>query len=274
MTNLLEVRNYWQEHPLHSYELGELGTLEFFDNLHRIKSQDIEKFALPFLAFNSFAGKKVLDAGCGPGWFTVQYALGEAEVTAIDLTPRAVELTRRHLAFKRLTAEVREANVEKMPFEDETFDLIVSLGVLHHTPKTALAFHECFRVLKRDGTAKFALYHKGILHQPLIFKLMQRLMRLLGVRHPGADLSRTAGDVDEFIRQYDGIHNPVGIGKTTREWKKALQQAGFKIKRHELHYFPRRFIPCQRWIPDFIHKILDRMFGTLVYFDLVKPNRR
>ncbi len=271
MTNLLDVQNYWQEHPLHSYELCELGTPQFFENLDCIKRNDIEKFALPFFAFTSFRGKKVLDAGCGPGWFTIQYALGSAEVTAVDLTPRAVELTLQHLAYKKLAANVREANIENLPFEDESFDLVISLGVLHHTPKITLALHECFRVLKSGGQAKIALYHKGILHQPLIFKLMQQVMRLLGVKHPGADLSRTARDVDEFIRQYDGIRNPVGIGKTTREWKGELRQAGFKIKRHELHYFPRRFLPCQRWIPDFVHAILDRLFGALIYFDLVKP---
>ena len=271
MADLLEVRKYWQEHPLHSYELGALWTPKFFENLARIKREDIEKFALRFWAFDSFAGKKILDVGCGPGWFTVQYALGGAEVTAVDLTPRAVDLTRKYLEYKKIGANVQEANAENMPFSDRFFDFVLSAGVLHHTPYPEAAFRECFRVLKRGGVAKIVLYHKGLLHRKGVFGLMRMLMRFLRVRHPGSDLSQTAKDPDDFIRQYDGSSNPVGIGKTTAEWSRDLRQAGFLIQRRELHYFPSRFVPFHRWIPEFVHAFLDRTFGTLIYFDLRKP---
>ncbi len=270
MTDLLQVRQYWQEHPLHSFELGELGTPLFFENLDRIKKGDIEKYAIRFFDFNNFAGKKVLDVGCGPGWFTVQYALGGAQVTSIDLTPCAVELTQKHLAYKNLTAQVQEANAETLPFEDEKFDLVISLGVLHHTPKTLQALGECFRVLKPGGNAKIALYQKGILLHPQVFRFVRKIMQILGVKHPGADLSKTANNIDEFIRQYDGVGNPPGIAKTVKEWKQEMRQVGFDVKGHELHYFPKRFIPLRRWIPDFVHEKLDRYFGTLVYFKLEK----
>ncbi len=273
MTDLLQVRQYWQEHPLHSFELGELGTAGFFENLDQIKRRDIEKYAIPFFDFNEFKGKKVLDVGCGPGWFTVQYTLGGAHVTAIDLTPCAVELTQKHLAYKNLTANVQEANAENLPFEDEKFDLVISLGVLHHTPKTLEAFRECFRMLKQGGKAKIALYQKGILLHPRVFKIVRKMMQILGVKHPGADLSRSANNIDEFIRQYDGVGNPLGVAKTIREWKEELEQVGFGVKSHELHYFPRRFIPFQRWIPNFVHANLDRHFGTLVYFELEKASK-
>lgn len=271
IARLSEVRDYWNEHPLHSYELGRLGTPGFFDDLDRIKRSDIEKFAIPFWAFDAFRGKRVLDIGSGPGWFTVQYALGGAKVTAIDLTPRAVELTRKYLELKKLRAEVQEASAENLPFQDKGFDLVLSAGVLHHTPNPLSAFRECFRVLRPGGSAKMALYHKGVLHSPVLFAVTRTLMKLWGVKHPGADLPRTAKDPDDFIRQYDGAGNPVGIGKTTAEWSRDLKSAGFSIARHELHYFPTRFIPFQNWIPGFFHHGLDRAFGALIYFDLIRP---
>ena len=75
-----------------------------------------------------FRGRSVLDVGCGPGWLTVQYAAAGANVTAVDLTPRAVELCRRHLEYRGLSAAVQTGNAEELPFPDDAFDLVVASG--------------------------------------------------------------------------------------------------------------------------------------------------
>lgn len=274
MATLAEVKKYWQQHPLHSFEATSSASPEFFGYLDRIKREDIEKFALRYWRFDGYRGKRVLDIGCGPGWFTVQYALGGANVYAVDLTPRAVELTKKYLEYQQVSAQVQEGNAEHLEFGDHYFDLVVAAGVLHHTPDTPKAIRECFRVLKPGGQAKIALYHKAVLHHRLLFPWVKILMRLARIRHPGADLSNTAKDVDDFIRQYDGEQNPVGIGKTTQEWSALLKDAGFLMKGNRLHYFPRRFIPFNQVLPNFIHSLLDRFFGTLIYFELTKPDAR
>ncbi len=271
MPTVQEVRNYWQEHPLHSFELSEPVYPRFFEDIDRIKRTDIERFSLKFWEFDRFKDKKVLDVGCGPGWFTVQYAKAGARVTAVDLTLRAVELTSSHLNYRNLSADVREANAEDLPFPDEEFDMVFSAGVLHHTPDTPQAVAECFRVLKPGGISKIALYHQGILHNRLLFPVTRMVMKLGKVKHPGADLAREAKDLNDFIRQYDGISNPVGIAKTTAEWSELLQKVGFQIEKYELHYFPKRFILFHSIIPDFIHRLCDNWFGTLIYFQLTKP---
>lgn len=270
MSSLQEVKKYWQDRPLHSYELSYEGEDEFFEKLDHIKRTDIEKFALGFWNFNGLRGKKILDVGCGPGWFTIQYVLGGAEVCALDLTFKAAETTKKYLSYKKMTGNVLQGNAEELPFGDNSFDFVFSAGVLHHTPRIQSAFCECLRVLKPGGKAKIALYHKGILHHPLAFGFVRVLMRSLNLKHPGADLSKNAKDVDDFIRQYDGMENPIGIGKTTAEWSKKLKEAGFIVGCSELHYFPKRFLPFHKWVPNFVHFALDRCFGTLVYFDLMK----
>jgi hypothetical protein len=96
-------------------------------------------------------------------------------------------------------------------------------------------------------------------------------MRLLSVRHPGADLGREATDVDDFVRQYDGRDNPIGIAKRDLEWAQDLEGVGFRVEGWEVHFFPRRFVPLGRYVPSTIHRLLDRWAGTMVYFNLTKP---
>lgn len=265
-----QVKSYWQEHPLLSYELGDLGSEEFFDRFDRIRREDVERFAWGFWEFEAFRGKRILDVGCGPGWLAVNYARAGARVTAIDLTQRAIELTRKHLQYREVHADVQEGNAECLTFGDETFDLVVASGVLHHTPDPEKAFRECHRVLRWGGRAKITLYRKGILLDRWVFGVTRGLMKWIGLRHPGSHLAKEAKDVDDFIRQYDGAQNPLGIGKRDREWRRMLAQAGFTVRGVQVHYFPKRFLPFSSVLPVAVHRLLDRLAGTMAYFNLEK----
>ena len=272
MATIKEVRDYWQENPLLSFELKDLGSPAFFEELDRIKRRDIESFAFAYWAFDSFKNKKVLDVGCGPGWLTAAYAQNGACVYALDLTLRALELTQKHLRFRNTDAHLQQASAEELPFKDNTFDLVVASGVLHHTPDTLQAFRECLRVTKPGGRAKITLYRKGIFHtNETLFNFTRKAMQWLNVKHPGADMASTARNADDFIRQYDGVGNPIGIAKTNKEWKALLAQCGFTVLRLETHFFPARFLPFRR-LPTTLHFFCDRLLGTMAYFDLQKPS--
>lgn len=269
--SIADVAAYWERHPLLSYEFAAPGTPAFFDALDRVKRDDIERFALRYWDFPGYRGRKVLDIGCGPGWVSVQYAAAGAEVTAVDLTEAAVDLTKKHLAYRGLKATVRQANAETLPFADASFDMVFSSGVLHHTPETMKAFSEAFRVLAPGGLAKITLYRLGILHSPVVFGLTRGVMQALGVKHPGADLGRNARSVEDFVRRYDGDENPIGIAKTDRAWAEDLRRTGFEVIATERHFFPKRFIPAGRLMPGFVHRLADGALGTMVYFNLRKP---
>ena len=188
----------------------------------------------------------------------------------MDLTDRAVALAKTHLAHYGLSANVQQANAEALPFDDDAFDVVLSSGVLHHTPDTPRAFREAYRVLKPGGVAKITLYRLGPLHSRIVFPLTRAVMRWLAVKHPGADLSRTAGSVEDFVRQYDGADNPVGVAKKTKQWQQDLADAGFSVTGVENHFFPRRFLPSSALIRTSLHRLLDSAFGTMVYFRLQK----
>ncbi len=89
---------------------------------------------------------RLLDAGCGTGRQLVEYgALGEAH--GIDPSPGAVQACRN-----RGLARVREAPIERLPYEDSSFDLILATDVLEHLPDDAVALRELRRVAAPDAT--------------------------------------------------------------------------------------------------------------------------
>lgn len=269
--NIDHVQSYWQQNPLLSYELAAPGSPTFFDELDRVKRSDVERFAMKYWEFGAWKNKRVLDVGCGPGWVSVQYAMGGADVSAVDLTEAAVGIAKKHAAYRGVRADIRQGNAEELPFPDNTFDMVFSSGVLHHTPDTQKAFRETYRVLKPGGHAKITLYRLGVLHSPLVFGLTRVTMKILGVKHPGADLGRNASSVEDFVRQYDGADNPIGIAKKDRQWAQDLRNVGYRVDGWESHFFPKRFVPMGNIVPSFVHHALDRVFGTMIYLKLTKP---
>jgi ubiquinone/menaquinone biosynthesis C-methylase UbiE len=271
MSTIETVKNYWENHPLLSHELNNISTDNFFIELDKAKREDSDIFALDYWQFEAFTGKKILDVGCGPGWLTVNYALGGAHVQSIDITEAAVNLTKKHLEFKKTSASVTTGNSESIPYEDNFFDVVVASGTLHHTPDFKRAIAECFRVLKPGGKAKITLYRKGILHAPMVFFFVRLLMKILKVKHPGADLAVNAQSVDDFIRMYDGQNNPVGIAFKNNEWSKILANVGFEVDDICNHFFPVRFVKRGNFVFKIAHMLLDKYFGTMAYFGLSKP---
>lgn len=90
--------------------------------------------------------ERVLDAGCGPGAFAerVRREIG-AEVIAVDISPRMVDLT----AMRGIPAQL--ADMQELPFGDAEFDCVVANWVLHHVPDLDLALTEIARVLRPGG---------------------------------------------------------------------------------------------------------------------------
>lgn len=271
MPTVDDVKKFWERNPLYSYELEELKSDRFFDIVDQLKREDVERFAMDYWEFDNFSGQKILDVGCGPGWVTVQYVRGGANAYAIDITEGAVEKTKRHLRYKGLNAVVRQGNAEDNGFPDNEFDFVVSSGVLHHTPDCEKAIRECYRVLKPGGRAKITLYRKGILHSSMMWGLVKLAMKLIRLKPPGADLTGDT-DADSLIRQYDGRDNPVGIGKTDKEWVRIMEEVGFVVTHHSPHFFPRRFFPFPHLVPRWFHKLMDNKFGVMIYMSLSKPD--
>ncbi len=127
-----------------------------------------------------FRGKRVLDVGVGSGRYAQVPLEAGAEVWGVDLS-YAVEVARENLAgFPK--ARVAQADVFNLPFAPESFDVIYSFGVLHHTPDPRGAFEALLKLLKPGGVICLTLYPDyGMYHN-------SRLVRKLTTRLPASVL--------------------------------------------------------------------------------------
>lgn len=100
-----------------------------------------------FFGAVNLKNKSFLDAGCGTGLFTKKAIEREAVVTSVDIAPRLVELTKN----KNPNTNAVEASILQLPFDDDTFDYVISSDVIEHTPDPYAATKELIRVLKPGG---------------------------------------------------------------------------------------------------------------------------
>lgn len=152
------VREHWEEEPCGTREVPDGDRREFFAELERQRN-DWEPAILDFARFERGKGKRVLEIGVGAGTDHVRWARHGAELTGIDLTQAGIDLTRERLTLEGLESDLRVADAENLPFEDASFDIVYSYGVLHHSPDTDRCLDEVYRVLKPGGTALIMLYN-------------------------------------------------------------------------------------------------------------------
>ena len=162
----LRAREQWGQDPCGAEfdREHDLGTREFFDQIERHRYQEYAAWMPQLMEFEKFRGARLLEIGCGMGTDLPQFARGGARCTGIDLTPRSIEITRHRFRLYGADGNFMISDGERLPFRAESFDVVYSNGVLHHTPDTAGAIREVHRVLRPGGVAKVMLYHRNSLN--------------------------------------------------------------------------------------------------------------
>jgi SAM-dependent methyltransferase len=168
------VRAFWQEHPCGTkFADASPGSRRFYELVEEHRYQ--KEWHIPAAAdFSNARGKKVLEIGCGLGTDGAQFALAGADYTGIDLTDAAVDLARRRFDLFNLPGAFRTADAENLDFPDESFDVVYSHGVFHHTPDTVRAVQEVHRVLRPGGRAVVMLYHRDSYNYRINISLLRR----------------------------------------------------------------------------------------------------
>lgn len=172
------VRAFWQENPCGTkFADAPPGSRRFYELVeeHRYRKE----WHIPEAAgFTNAKGLAVLEIGCGLGTDGAQFAKAGANYTGIDLTDAAVDLARQRFELFQLLGTFRVADAERLNFPDNSFDLVYSHGVLHHTPDTAGAIREIHRVLRPGGKAVVMLYHRDSYN----YRVNISMLRRTGVR--------------------------------------------------------------------------------------------
>lgn len=182
----------------------------------RDKLQDAFTFPI-----SELAGKRVLDLGCGTGRFA-EIALAEgAEVVCVDMS-RAIDVASSNLGhFER--AHFLQADVFALPLRSE-FDVVYSLGVLHHTPDPPRAFRRLAELLRPGGVISirvYAAYNKAYIATTEFYRRFTKrlkpstLMKLCHLAIPLYYLGKLPA-IGPFVTR---ILLPVSVNPPTHAWR-------------------------------------------------------
>ena len=257
------VRAFWQQNPCGTkFADAPPGSRRFYELVedHRYAKE----WHIPAAA--GFAHSKnlsVLEVGCGLGTDGAQFAKAGATYTGIDLTDAAVDLAKRRFELFDLPGTFRVADAETLDFPDNSFDIVYSHGVLHHTPDTAAAVREIHRVLRPGGKAVVMLYHRDSYNYRINISMLRRagvnllkwnagvkLVHMLtgegeGSLREHAQRLKNQSDYlssEEFLsRNTDGAGNPLARVYSRAEARKLFKDFA--------HVKLRTYFLNKRWLP-------------------------
>jgi 2-polyprenyl-3-methyl-5-hydroxy-6-metoxy-1,4-benzoquinol methylase len=265
-----EVREFWNRRPCNiRHSPKAVGSREYFDEVEARK-YFVEPHIPGFAAFNRWKGKRVLEIGCGIGTDTMNFARAGADVTAVDLSERSLEIAHQRAATYGLpNIRFYHGNAEELtsfvPRGD--YDLIYSFGVVHHTPRPERVIEQ-LRLYSRPGTAlKIMVYHR------YSWKAMQIL-----VREGGGALWNFSQLLQRHSEAQTG--SPVTYSYTPRSVRELLR--GFTVDSVAIdHIFAYRLpeylqylyvkLWYFRWLPEPAFRWLEKHFGWHLCVDAHYP---
>jgi 2-polyprenyl-6-hydroxyphenyl methylase/3-demethylubiquinone-9 3-methyltransferase len=157
-----------------------------------------------------WADLAVLDLGCGGGFMAEAMAAKGARVTGLDPAREALAAARRHAEEQGLAIDYREGKGEELPFEDGSFDVVVSCDALEHVEDLSRVLDEVARVLAPDGLFLFDTINRNPVASFVAVTMAERVLRML---------PRGTHDPDLFIRPAD--------------LARALERRGFEVDRFQ-----------------------------------------
>jgi len=166
--------------PVHMLKAGKSDIASFISgDEQNIDQKTVSSFGEEWTKFDSFSPEEiknagdqyfdivsdqvlnkntlVLDLGCGTGRWSKYIGDKAGFIEAID--PSAAVFAAQHLTADMTNIRITQASSDNIPFADESFDMMMSLGVLHHIPDTELALKSGVRKVKKGGYVLLYLYY-------------------------------------------------------------------------------------------------------------------
>jgi SAM-dependent methyltransferase len=196
-----DVRAYWN-HRIHDLEISSHppGSPGFFADLDEYHFDKLHHL-LELVDFNAYAGRRVLDVGCGTGVDLVRFVRGGAIATGVDIADSAIALARENLRHQSLSAALCVGDGERLPFPAGTFDFVYAHGVVQYTSGDRALVDECRRVLRPGGTAFFQVYNRMSW-----LNALSRVMKV-GLEHQDAPVIRkySPGEFTALLNAFSDV---------------------------------------------------------------------
>ena len=288
---LEEVESYWSSNPCNSDLSTAVERRKYFDEIAE-RRYTLEHHIPECARFTAFAGKKVLEVGCGVGTDGRSFARNGAIYTGINLDQGSTDLARESFEVHGLPGTLLKMNGEAMSFAPETFDHVYSMGVIHHSPHPEEILREVFRVLKPGGTITVMLYNRSSVNYYLEIMFLRKLFRffLLPSFGPGA-LARIIGLDREKLEKHreillrekmthdrwvsintDGPDCPLARVYSASEVRDLFTDAGFHVDRTYARFFHREHYGfLGRLMPGWFADRIGRIAGWHRWVDATKP---
>lgn len=157
LTNIADVERYWDRRPCNvRHGRAPVGSAAWSWEV-MARKYFVEPHIPKFAEFARYAGRDVLELGCGIGTDTLSFLRAGARVDAVDISRESLSLAARRT--ENFPVRFFHDNVETF-FSGRRYDLVYSFGVLHHTPRPQDALHLAYHALRPGGELKIMLYAK------------------------------------------------------------------------------------------------------------------
>ncbi len=160
MTDINTVRNFWDNRPCNiKHSNAEFGTKEYFDEIEQRK-YFVEPHIPKFAEFEKWNGKKVLEIGCGIGTDAVNFVRAGADYTGVELSEKSLDITKKRFEVYGIKGRFYCGNAEYLTtfLPIETYDLVYSFGVIHHTPHPYKVVENIRKYMGRESEFRLMLY--------------------------------------------------------------------------------------------------------------------
>jgi ubiquinone/menaquinone biosynthesis C-methylase UbiE len=289
----LARREFWGENqPGFRFTSEPVGSPAFFADVERHR-YELEP-AIPAKArFADWAGRDVLEAGCGIATDGLNFARCGARYTGVDFSRSAIELARRRFEMEGVAGRIIPGSVTQLPVQDRSQDLVYSNGVIHHIPDTQRVVNEMYRVLRPGGRAIVMIYHRASLNYHVNIMLVRRAL-VLALMAPGVGdlVARATGEAPELLKGHqrllrehglryladrqlflnnntDGPGNP--LSKVTSRSDVRRLFARFTNVETDARYLNLRLYPRGQWLAQTaLARRLERRYGWHLWIEALR----
>ena len=258
-----EVQNQWDNDPAGSHYVRHAGenTLEWYLEAEAYRYDEYAPWMHETMEFARHADERVLEIGGGMGTDLAQFARHGSIVTDFDLSSGHLAHARENFRLRGLEGKFIHGDAETIPFDDNSFDIVYSNGVIHHTPNTEQVIDHMYRVLRPGGRVIVMVYAQSSLHY------WRNIVRDFGIAEGQLELH----SVGEIMSRHAEL-SPSGAAPLVKVYtRKRLRHMFRKFRNVSIsqRQITAPEIPRQlKWIPL---ELAGRLFGWNLIVKGTKP---